>query len=184
LNGAILRLVAAAFLILPFLLGGCRSGSNSSTNIDDLPPSAAAWGYTLGGGDYMLAKAEILRPAGDHAIQVICKRLEKSMQIRVWAPGWQNGPLAGAAETRRLALGFDGAAPVRQIWSSDANGFTLGRRDPGFDDVVRRLVTHRTVTVVTSGGALPETREELPLAVAPRAIKRVFADCEREWVLP
>ena len=100
------------------------------------------------------------------------------MQVRVWPPNWANAPLDGPPEARRLALGFDGKAPVRQIWSDDANGFTLARRDPGFEDIVQKLKSHQTMTLVTEGANAKETREELPLEGALQAIERVYADCE------
>jgi len=165
---------ACAFLLF-LLLAACTS--NAGAGVEKAKPSVEHWGYELQGGDRLLSKAEILRPSGDHAVQVICHRLQGHMQVRVWPPNWVNAPLDGPPEARRLALGFDGKAPVRQIWSNDANGFTLAARDPGFENIIEKLESHQTMTLVTEGAHASEIREELPLAGARQAIKLVFADC-------
>jgi hypothetical protein len=136
------------------------------------------WGYQLQSGDRMVSTATILRPSGDHAVQVICNHLQGHMQIRVWPPNWANAPLDGAPEARRLALGFDGKEPVPQFWSDDANGFTLAARDPGFEDTVQKLETHQSMTLVTAGAHAQQIREELPLNGARQAIEHVYADCK------
>jgi hypothetical protein len=165
---------AGWLLLLPLAIAACAPTSGSGVE----KPSVEHWGYELLGGDRLLSKAEILRPSGDHAVQVLCHRLQGHMQVRVWPPNWENGPLDGPPEARRLALGFDGKAPVRQIWSNDANGFTLAARDPGFENIVDKLQSHQTMTLVTEGANAKQMSEELPLDGARQAIDLVFADCK------